>query len=46
MRFKVETFLSGEVSATDVEKLRKVELVELVKLLSAETQTEGLKKHK
>ncbi len=32
MEFNVEKFLSGEkVSATDVEKLRKVELVQVVK---------------
>ncbi len=40
----METFLSGEVSATHVERLRKEELVEVVKHLSSETQTEGLKK--
>ncbi len=44
MEFNVETFLSGEVSATAVENLKKVELVEIVRHLSAETQIEGLKK--
>ncbi len=39
----METFLSGEVSATAVENLKKVELVEIVKHLSAETEAEALK---
>ncbi len=44
MEFNVETFLSGEVSATDIEKLRKVELVQVAKHLSEEAQVEGLQK--
>ncbi len=37
--------MSGEkVSAYDVEKLKKVQLVEVVKRLSTETKTEGLDK--
>ncbi len=43
MEFKLEAFLSGEVSATDVDKLRKVELVQVAKHVSAQTQKDGLK---
>ncbi len=44
--FSPQNFLSGHVTATDVEKLKKKELILVAKELDAELQTEGKAKAK
>ncbi len=40
--FKFEVFLKGEEHAANVERLRKVQIVQVAKHLGAEAQVEGL----